>query len=90
MPQRAGPAAVQPRCEAPLSTRPAPPEALLAANTEALLAANTAVISDIASGAGVITRECMQALAHILTASLDLRKKASALGEQVLSVALAC
>ena len=31
----------------------------------------------------------MQALAHILTASLDLRKKASALGKQVLSVALA-
>jgi AcrR family transcriptional regulator len=56
---------------------------------EALLAADTAVISDIADGAGVITRERMQALAHILTASLDLRKKASALGKQVLSVALA-
>ena len=56
---------------------------------EALLAATTAVISDIANGAGVITRERMQALAHILTASLDLRKKASALGKQVLSVALA-
>jgi AcrR family transcriptional regulator len=66
-----------------------PPEALLAANTEALLAANTAVISDIANGGGVITRERMQALAHILTASLDLRKKASALGKQVLSAALA-
>ena len=66
-----------------------PPEALLAANTEALLAATTAVISDIANGAGVITRERMQALAHILTASLDLRTKASALGKQVLSVALA-
>jgi AcrR family transcriptional regulator len=56
---------------------------------EALLAANTAVISDIANGAGVITRERMQALAHILTASLDLREKASALGKEVLSVALA-
>ena len=56
---------------------------------EALLAATTAVISDIADGAGVITRERMQALAHILTASLDLRTKASALGKQVLSVALA-
>ena len=56
---------------------------------EALLAATTAVISDIANGAGVITRERMQALAHILTASLELRKKASALGEQVLTVALA-
>ena len=56
---------------------------------DALLAANTAVISDIANGAGVITRERMQALAHILTASPDLRKKASALGKQVLSVALA-
>jgi len=56
---------------------------------EALLAANTAVISDIADGAGVITRERLQALAHILTASLDLRTKASALGKQVLSVALA-
>jgi hypothetical protein len=31
----------------------------------------------------------MQALAHILTASLDLREKASALGKEVLSVALA-
>src|SRR5271167_974987 len=56
---------------------------------EALQAANTAVISDIANGAGVITRERMQALAHTLTASPDLREKASALGEQVLSVALA-
>ena len=56
---------------------------------EALLAANTAVISAIANGAGVITRERMQALAHILTASLNLREKASALGRQVLSVALA-
>ena len=56
---------------------------------EALLAATTAVISDIANGAGVITRERMQALAHTLTASPDLREKASALGEQVLSVALA-
>src|SRR6478609_8108019 len=56
---------------------------------EALLAATTAVISDIANGAGVITRERMQALAHILTASLDLREKASALGKQVLSVPLA-
>jgi len=56
---------------------------------EALLAANTAVISDIADGAGVITRERLQALAHILTASMDLRKTASALGKQVLSVALA-
>jgi len=53
-----------------------PPEALLAANTEALLAANTAVISDIANGGGVITRERMQALAYILTASMDLRKTA--------------
>ena len=42
---------------------------------EALLAADTAVISDIADGAGVITRERMQALAHILTASLDLRRR---------------
>jgi AcrR family transcriptional regulator len=66
-----------------------PPDSLLAANTEALLAANTAVICDIANGAGVITRERMQALAHILTASLDLREKASALGKEVLSVALA-
>ena len=56
---------------------------------DALLAANTAVIADIANGAGVITRERMQALAHILTASPDLRKKASALGKQVLSVAVA-
>jgi AcrR family transcriptional regulator len=56
---------------------------------EALLAANTVVISDIANGAGVITRERMQALAHTLTASPDLRKKASALAKQVLSVALA-
>jgi len=56
---------------------------------EALLAANTAVISDIANGAGVITRERMQALAYILTASMDLRKEASALGKQVLSVPLA-
>ncbi len=56
---------------------------------EALLAANTAVISDIADGAGVITRDRLQALAHILTASMDLRTKASALGKQVLSVALA-
>ena len=56
---------------------------------EALQAATTAVVSDIANGAGVITRERMQALAHILTASLDLRTKASALGKQVLSVALA-
>jgi len=56
---------------------------------EALLAATTAIISDIVDGAGVITRERMQALAHILTASLELRKKASALGKQVLSVALA-
>ena len=56
---------------------------------EALLAANTAVISDIADGAGVITRERLQALAHILTASMDLRKTASALGKEVLSHALA-
>lgn len=56
---------------------------------EALLAANTVVISDIANGAGVITRERMQALAHILTGSPDLRKKSSALSKQVLSVALA-
>jgi len=56
---------------------------------EALLAANTAVISDIADGAGVITRERLQALAHILTASMDLRKTASALGKRVLSHALA-
>ena len=56
---------------------------------EALLAATTAVISDIADGAGVITRDRLQALAHILTASMDLRTKASALGKQVLSVALA-
>ena len=56
---------------------------------EALLAATTAVISDIADGAGVITRERLQALAHILTVSMDLRKTASALGKQVLSVALA-
>src|SRR4051812_16365532 len=56
---------------------------------EALLAATTAAISDIANGAGVITRERMQALAHILTASLDMRKKSSALAKQVLSVALA-
>ncbi len=58
-----------------------PPEALLAANTE--------VICDIANGAGVITRERLQALAHILTASMDLRKTASALGKRVLSHALA-
>src|SRR5258708_31621061 len=55
-----------------------PPEALLAANTE--------VISDIANGGGVITPERMQALAHILTASLDLPKKAPALGTHALTV----
>ena len=57
--------------------------------TEALLDANIAVIADIANGAGVITRDRMHALAHILTASPELQKKASALGKQVLSVALA-
>ena len=56
---------------------------------EALLAANTTVIADITNGVGVITRERLQALAHILTASPELEKKASALLKQLLSVALA-
>lgn len=56
---------------------------------EALLAANTAVIADITNGAGVITRERLHALAHILTASPDVQKRASARCKQVLSVALA-
>jgi len=56
---------------------------------EALLAANTTVIADITNGVGVITRERLQALAHIVTASPELEKKASALLKQLLSVALA-
>ena len=38
---------------------------------------------------GSSPRERMQALAHLLTASLELRQKSSALSEQVLRVALA-
>ena len=56
---------------------------------EALLAANTAVLADITNSVGVIARERLQALAHILTASPELEKKATALGKQLLSVALA-
>ena len=44
---------------------------------------------DITNSVGVFTRERLQALAHILTASPELEKKASALGKQLLSVALA-
>jgi AcrR family transcriptional regulator len=56
---------------------------------EALLTASTKVLVDITNGVGVITRERLQAVAHILTASPELQKQASERRKQALSVALA-
>jgi AcrR family transcriptional regulator len=55
---------------------------------DALLAASIKVLADITNGVGVITRERLEAVAHILTTSPQLQKQASAHRKQVLSVAL--
>jgi AcrR family transcriptional regulator len=56
---------------------------------EALLIAHTKILEAITNGVGVITRERLRMMAHILTASPHLQKQTDALARLVLTVALA-
>jgi len=57
--------------------------------SEAVIAAHMTVLADVTNGVGIITRERLQAGAHILTASPSLAKQFSARGKEVFAVALA-
>jgi len=57
--------------------------------TEALLIATTEVLTAIFDGRGVMTRDRMLAMAHIVTSTRDLQKQASAIRKQILTQGLA-
>jgi AcrR family transcriptional regulator len=58
-------------------------------STEALLIATTEMLTAIIEGCGVMTRDRMLAMAHIITTTRDLQKQASATRKQVLTQGLA-